>query len=541
MPHRATIRFGLICQPAVLAAWQVRCVHQLRAIPGAELALIVTPASPSGSSATAATSAERGGPLWRLCKAWVERRTHELRPVDVTRVFDGIPRVTADDVAGIRTRDLDFLLHFGADAPGADVLTAARHGVWAYHHGNPEEYFGGPAAFWEVSSGALCSTAVLHKVTGSAGELTVLRRGTFQTEPSHARNLQELLRASSGFAADVCRELLDTGRLPAEATAVSVAPSRSTPTDIDVVHNLMATARRTVSGLARRLLVWQWNIGVLSCDVALLLAGRHVIGHQVTWVTPRPGGFRADPCILRCDDSAIHLLAEDYSYSDGKGTIVRLAISQSGESLGAATVLDTPHHLAYPHVTRQGDDTFFIPEAALSNEITAYRLDEAGVSHGQTLLTGVRAIDPTLLRFRDRWWLFYTDLRISDTDNLCIAWSDELHGPWTIHPRNPVKRDVRSSRPAGAFLMIDGQLYRPAQDCSGHYGRAICMNKVHHLSEDGYAEEVVARLEPDPASPYPSGLHTISAVDDKVVIDGLRLRFAPWLKICQWLAERRKR
>jgi hypothetical protein len=534
-----TIRFGLTCDSPVLAAWQARCLQQLRDIPGVELALIVTPAAPAGPPAGSAISAaHRGGPLWRLCQAWMDLRTPALGAVDLTESFAGTPRVAAVDVAGLRAQALDFLLHFGTEAPSIDLLTVARHGVWAYHHGNPEEYYGGPAAFWEVSSGAPCTTAVLHQITASADHLRVLRRGTFQTEPSHRRNLQGLLHASSGFAAEVCRELMETGRLPEEAAPVATAPARSIPTDLEVLHSLLGTALRTLRSVARRCLVWQWNIGVLSCDVGLLLTGRHVIGHQVQWVTPKPGGFRADPCILRCDDNVIHVLAEDFTYAEGKGTITKLSISPSGQTLSESTILDTPHHLAYPHVTRLGDDTFFVPESALSNEITAYRYDAAGDRwRGQPLLRGIRAIDPTLLRFHDCWWLFYTDLRISDTDNLCIAWSDDLRGPWTGHPRNPVKRDVRSSRPAGAFLVVDGQLYRPAQDCSGHYGQAISMNKVSHLSKEEYFEEEVARIEPDPASPYPSGLHTISAVDGRVVIDGLRLRFAPWLKILLWRAE----
>lgn len=532
----ATIRFGLLCDSPVLAAWQVRCLQQLRAIPGVELALIVLPAGRAGAS-----PAHRGGMLWRLCQAWATRRTEQLRAVDMTEAFAGTPQVTGVDIAGIRAQALDFLLHFGTEAPSTDLLAVARHGVWAFHHGNPEEYYGGPAAFWEVASDAPCTTAVLHQHTGSADRLRVLRRGTFQTDISHGRNLQGLLRASSGFAAEVCLELMMTGRLPEETARVDTVRARPTPTTLEVLHSLWRTTSRALRSGARRCLIWQWNIGVLSCDIGLLLAGRHVVGHQVHWVTPKPGGFRADPCILRCDDNAIHLLAEDFDYAEGKGTIARLSISPSGETLSATTILDTSYHLAYPNVARLGGDTFFVPEAALSNAITAYHYDAAGDRwRGQTLLRGIRAVDPTLLRLHDCWWLFYTDLRISDTDNLCIAWSTDLRGPWIGHPRNPVKRDVRSSRPAGAFLTVDGQLYRPAQDCSGHYGRAISMNKVRHLSKEEYSEEEVARIEPDPASPYPSGLHTISAVDGRVVIDGLRLRFAPWLKIRLWLAERRR-
>src|SRR5213596_456309 len=55
-------------------------------------------------------------------------------------------------------------------------------------------------------------------------------------------------------------------------------------------------------------------------------------------------------------------------------------------------------------------------------------------------------------------------------------------GPWRPHPGNPVKVDVRSSRPAGGPFLFGGNLYRPAQDCSRTYGGGITINRVTHLS-----------------------------------------------------------
>ncbi len=47
-----------------------------------------------------------------------------------------------------------------------------------------------------------------------------------------------------------------------------------------------------------------------------------------------------------------------------------------------------------------------------------------------------------------------------------------LEGPWEPHRRNPVKCDVRGSRPAGTPFVHGGELYRPAQDGSKRYGKA---------------------------------------------------------------------
>ena len=42
------------------------------------------------------------------------------------------------------------------------------------------------------------------------------------------------------------------------------------------------------------------------------------------------------------------------------------------------------------------------------------------------------------------------------------------------------------------------------------------------LTPDEYAEEPVARLEPDPRGPLPHGLHTLTAAGPVTLVDGKR-------------------
>jgi hypothetical protein len=106
---------------------------------------------------------------------------------------------------------------------------------------------------------------------------------------------------------------------------------------------------------------------------------------------------------------------------------------------------------------------------------------------------------------------------------------------------NPVKTDVRSSRPAGAFVRVDGELYRPAQDCALRYGSAIAINRVVALDEQRFREEVAFVLRPDPNGPFPDGMHTINGLGDVTVIDGQRLSFEPFAALADRRARRRAR
>jgi hypothetical protein len=89
-----------------------------------------------------------------------------------------------------------------------------------------------------------------------------------------------------------------------------------------------------------------------------------------------------------------------------------------------------------------------------------------------------------------------------------------------------VKSDIRSSRPAGTPFVIRGQLYRPAQDSSKHYGWRLAINRVTCLTTTEFAEETFRVLDSDRLGV--SGIHTLSGNGGWSVIDGRHSRFTPW-------------
>jgi hypothetical protein len=118
------------------------------------------------------------------------------------------------------------------------------------------------------------------------------------------------------------------------------------------------------------------------------------------------------------------------------------------------------------------------------------------------------------------WWMFVSIAEHSIPDELYLFSAPSPLGPWTPHRRNPVKSDVRSSRPAGALFEWNGEVYRPAQDSSGRYGYAITINRIVQLDEDGFREEEVSKVLPNWRNDL-IGTHTLSTSDDLTVIDCL--------------------
>lgn len=78
------------------------------------------------------------GSEWLYCK-----------PVNEGGLWNELPTNVVEEVA--EQSDIVFRRGFGLIR--GDILTATEYGVLSYHHGDPTNYRGGPAGFWEFMNG----------------------------------------------------------------------------------------------------------------------------------------------------------------------------------------------------------------------------------------------------------------------------------------------------------------------------------------------------------------------------------------------------
>src|SRR5439155_18179110 len=128
--------------------------------------------------------------------------------------------------------------------------------------------------------------------------------------------------------------------------------------------------------------------------------------------------------------------------------------------------------------------------------------------------------DPTVIERDGRWWLFGTSRGRGVNEALRLWHAPALTGPWALHRIDPVKVDLRSSRPAGTPLVVGGAIFRPSQDCSRRYGGQIVINRVEVLEPDGYRERAVATVAPFAEAGKPDGVHTINPAGRQTLVDG---------------------
>jgi len=548
---RSRLRFAVMCSGDELPAAFAKCIEELLAVRGVELALVIVDPSPPLRSITwrevkRIISSKRT--LWAvLGRLFPVERLACFRPVDMSDAFAGVPRIRcevvqkgkfsqyfrSEDVETIRSYNLDFILRFAFGIIRGEILQAARYGVWSFHHGDERKYRGGPPAFWEIFSDDPVTGAILQRLTDRLDGGAVLQRCFIRTQRfSHRSNLDAIMWATTYMPARVCRDIFNgCAEYLHSPPSRSEAPVLRSPNDFEMAAFLCKTAAAWLKDrFISILFATDWNVGVVRQPIHSFL--NPDFHPQVEWLSYRKANhYIADPFVLRVK-SQFKLLVEHFDFASNRGAIFETQLSGCESSPPTfKSSIDCGVHMSYPYLFEHEGQFYCTPEAYQTKGVSLYTFDvERDVwSRVATLLDGFAAVDPTLFRYDGWWWLFCTNHDDGVEQKLFLWHSPDLLGPWEPHCANPVKVDVRSSRPAGRPFIFGGRLYRPAQDSSKGYGGAITINQVNRLTTCEFAEEPIAHIGPVKGSPYRKGLHTLVGFESVTVIDGNRLIFAPEL------------
>jgi hypothetical protein len=523
------LRFALLFNGRSLEQWHVRCLDQLE--PFANLkGVIVTPDQPRSASK------EGGSMLMR----WYAKRVHDGSIRDVLGRFADAPKFCFDslpepaDPAGF-----DFVLKLGCGSVPTKIRFAARHGLWYFEHEGEGDFL---PFFREVYESETVTRAALLALDAPPDDARILEEGCFRTEQrSYIANRDQVLETIAEWPARACRRL----SAGAESDSACRNPrgmsvQRRPKNRLQLFRYCIGITRRKLEFAWERLFRHpQWNIGVLNVPVGELLATGAYADDRIEWF-PLDGreSFLSDPFgVMR--GGRLHVLCEHFGYRESKGQICTIDCSTDGFAQLRKPAITMPAHTSYPFLVENGGEIYCVPETCLANEVALFRAADfpRGWSKVGVLIKQFAGVDPTVFRHDGRWWLMCTQHGPREDSELWIWHASDLLGPWTEHARNPVKTDVRGTRPGGAPFIHNGMLYRPAQDCSKTYGWRIVIQRVTRLTPKEFAEEPVMVLQPSADSQYPLGRHTLTPVDDVVLIDGRRARFVwpalrSFLRIC---------
>lgn len=522
------LKYGVVVATATFKAWQLSCVDELESSGYARLACVIHAAVPEGASLPyEAYCAKLNLPSQApVAISALREKQNDIVEVDVRTSSSGQHWKDA-----VRLLDLDFVLLFGDREFGLHLTDVAKYGVWHFAHSDVASFTTDAPCFWEIYRGCDVTGAMLLKIEPGGAAGVVLKSAHLRTiRDSFALNVELAFDALPAWPVQVCRDIISGADGYFVEPPISAAPTHyGAPSALQV---LALRALQQKNAIAQYLQMTfhsiDWNVFYLRGTPGSFI-GKDAPAQVASLLSGAKGSYLADPCLMQ-RGSQTYLFCEEFRYRANRGVVVAIEIPRVAATQ-PQDAIDEPHHLSYPHVFEHEGEAYCIAEAAGTRRVELYRAVTFPFrwERTHTLLRDFRAIDSTLLKFADKWWLFCTSgdgPKRGDHSHLHIFHADDLFGPWTPHVRNPVKIDVRSSRPAGRFFTHDGALYRPAQDCSRSYGGAIRINKIEKISETDFVERVAGTIRP-PLNGYGEGIHTISSAGGWCVVDAKRYVFRP--------------
>lgn len=252
-----------------------------------------------------------------------------------------------------------------------------------------------------------------------------------------------------------------------------------------------------------------WNIGFTETTPdKLIQSGKlpniHWLKHQYK------DRFFADPFILNADENIVEVLAEEYEFkANSKGIIVKLIVDRnSAKLINRIELLKLETHLSYPFIERCEEKVYIYPENSENGKLTRYIYDG---SNNKLIFDAVVSnyplTDATIIENKGNKYLFST-IAPESLENAYLFLSNNPKGIFEPCHKAPVVTGRYSSRMGGSFFETKGKTYRPAQDCTDGYGKALTIYEVESFSPI-YTEKPLFRLEAS-SWRYNLGLHTLN-------------------------------
>lgn len=265
-----------------------------------------------------------------------------------------------------------------------------------------------------------------------------------------------------------------------------------------------------IDAIYKKAIEHKWEIGFIENSINQVLAGDNL---KIKWVkNPIRDRWFADPFILDVTPSIIVLLVEEFSYELKKGRIAKLIIDRkSMEILQFKIILELTTHLSFPAIIRDKGDVYIYPENHQSGCLKMYKYD---VNSEQCREVKVLCKEPLTDAVRTELFgrplIFSTKYPHQNGSSLDVY--EEKNGSFQRFKEITFNENI--ARMAGDFFKVDGNIYRPAQECNVFYGHGVSIQKV---SKDFEFTEVRRLLSPHPNLKL--GIHTLNYYKGNIVID----------------------
>ena len=480
--------------------WVVDAFTRIARSDCAEIVAIGIAGTATGSS---------GSPLLARAYAGLDQWAFGADGSEAVDLIAEIPqgRLLAPPFDALLGLDLDVAFALG-ELDETPLDGVARLGVWRFQ-------VDGAA---EVAAGAPLTGSALAVRLAPGAAPRIACQSWARTHPfSVARNRRSLVQKTAEFPLRALREAQRSGREWLEQR-----PLMSNGTH-GVRHSVLPVVGRILRrSVEKAVAIEQWSLAFSF--------GRRELGPALdgfTRIVPPADRDWSEPFALE-RNGRYYVFFKELVRGAPRAHIAMLELEPDGRWSAPVRVLERDCHLSHPFVLEHGGQLYLVPESAQNRTVEAYRCVDFPRRWRleRVLLDGVRLVDATFHPSAGRLWLFANGAAGEGevfNDELHLFHAAGLLDEWQPHPRNPVRSDVRCTRPAGALYWRNGALYRPAQICVPRYGAGIALHRVLRLTPQTYAERAVESIVP-PAGGALLGLHTVNRAGGLTVADALARR-----------------
>lgn len=441
---------------------------------------------------------------------------------------DGSWQALPPDLLGrLKSDRLDAVIKFGMGLLRVPPNEQLAIPILSYHHGNPAEFRGRPAGFYEMLTGAPVMGQIVQRLSNQldSGDIAAFAE-TKVSGHSYRSTLVEAYRHSPLLLRTAIASCIEGRNLRPE----QLGKAYRLPSNAVVLKFLLMQWRRAAAYLFYGLFKEKrWNVATVVVEAeAALDSITRAVSQQTHWQTVRiPQGYRflADP-FFHPDDG---LLVEGLNRRSFRGEILHIAndIAQRVSGRGG--------HYSYPSTYMDGETCHIIPETSEWSPAQSFPLHGNDLGEPVELRIPGRPalLDPTV--FRDQGSLYLFANLASEGPSVLRLWtSGDLFDEFSEHPQSPIRISPQGSRMAGNICSMDGKLIRIGQDLRRGYGDGLSFFHVTQLDRLSYREEHIRDFRFD----HCKGPHTLNLGRGSAAFDFYIERFSPFAGLRR-LKERR--
>lgn len=405
----------------------------------------------------------------------------------------------------LREYNLDVIINFSNSSPTAKLTSLSKFGIWDLVHSDTKNNRKGPPGVWELILGLPMIEASLIHYSSGTDHPEILDRTIACTDwISYSRNANIIYWQAYPLINRNLKRLFEDRELKHTKKNIwkEDIPQVNTPYEYPCTRVLL---RHTVKTIFKKITQLITNNIYFDQWILIINNSRNSSQYDLSHykrILPPKDRFWADPFLIK-RNGKYYIFMEELIYKKKIGHLAVMELDEKGNYTTPKTILKKPYHLSYPFLFEDQGHLYMIPETAEAKEIQLYKCTNFPYEWQleKVLMKDIIAVDATVYKKDGLYWMF-TNLKVakgmSSNIELFLFYSKELvSDEWTPHPMNPIVTDIQKARPAGQLFLDKGNLMRPSQNCSHHYGYGLSINEITRMDKSNFEEVTLNSIKPD--------------------------------------------